>query len=134
MKASADAHSDFSTIYILSPMPKTTHRHRVETSISSSNQHVALRRFSADHIDARSLLVCKRHTTYCCLCLFLDTCLGLSSTVPMTEEESAVLDFLLELLVIIAYMYVRIAECNSLAVDICSRGRVHRQQDVQEHP
>ena len=58
--------------------------------------------FAADHVGARGLLVSERHAADGGLCLFLDLCFGLGSAVPVAEEETAVLDTLLEFLVVVA--------------------------------
>ena len=52
------------------------------------------------------------------LCLFLDLLLGLRSTVPMAEKESALCDLFLELLPCIDLADAFVTELESLCVDI----------------
>ena len=55
---------------------------------------------AAYHIYTWSLLVSEWHATDGSLSLLLDLCLGLGCTVPVAEEETAILYTLLELLVV----------------------------------
>ena len=66
------------------------------------------------HIHARCLFEHERHAAYCCLCVLLDLGLSLGCAVPMAEEESAILDALLELLVVVALVDVGITIVESL--------------------
>ena len=86
--------------------------------VASRNQHTALSRLARYHIHTRCLLESEWHTTDCCLCFFLDLCLGLGSTVPVAEEEATILNLLLELLVVVALIDMSITECACLLEDI----------------
>ena len=86
--------------------------------IASCNQYTAFRWLAAYHINTRSLLEHERHAAYCSLCLFLDFSLGLGCSVPMAEEETAILYFLLKLLVVVALVDVVVAELESFGEDV----------------
>lgn len=73
--------------------------------VASGYYHTALGRFAAYHVDTGSLLVCKRHAAYRGLGVFLDFSLGLGRAVPVAKEETAVLHFLLEFLVVVALIH-----------------------------
>ena len=86
--------------------------------VCSCNQHACFGRLSAHHVHAFCLLEHERHTTDGCLCLFLDLSLCFFCTVPMAEEEAAILDSLLELLVVVTLVDVSITIVNCLLVDV----------------
>ena len=73
---------------------------------------------AANHIYTRSLLVSEWHATDSCLCLLLDLCLGFGCTVPVAEEETAILHALLELLVVVALVYVSITVSTGFLEDV----------------
>lgn len=77
--------------------------------VASGDDNATLGGFSADHVDTRRLFISERNAADGGLSLFLDFCFGLGRAVPVAEEEAAVLDFLLELLVVVALIYALVA-------------------------
>ena len=86
--------------------------------ITAGDDDAGLRGLAADHIDTGSLFDAEGHATDGGLCLFLDLCLGLGCAVPVAEEEAAVLDLLLELLVFVSLVDTVIAIGLGLLEDI----------------
>ena len=86
--------------------------------VAAGDDDAVLGGFTTDHIDTRGLFVGEGHATNRGLSLFFDFCLSLGSAVPVAKEESAVLDFLLELLVVVALVNVLVAILAGLLEDV----------------
>ena len=91
---------------------------REEVLVTSCDKDTSFAGFSADHIHARCLFYAEWHTTDGGLRVFLNLCLGFGCAVPMAKEEAAVLDTLLELFVVVAFVDARVAVCLSFLEDV----------------
>ena len=90
----------------------------VRSLVRTSDNHAAFRWLTSNHVHTRSLLNSEWHASYCGLSLLLDSCLSLGSTVPVAQEESTILNLLLELLVVLALVDVSITIVLSLLEDV----------------
>ena len=87
-------------------------------SIAAGNEYPTFAGLACYHVNTRCLLEGKGDTTDRGLCLFLDSGFGLGSAIPVTEEEAAVFDTLLELLIVVTNLDVCIAELACLLKDV----------------
>ena len=77
--------------------------------VTACDDDTGLRGLSAHHVYAGRLFVGKGHATDGGLRFLLDFCLGLGRTVPMAEEETAVLHLFLELFVVVTFVDTLVA-------------------------
>ena len=87
--------------------------------VASCHDDTIFRRLSRHHVDARiALVIAKGDAPYGCLGVCLDLGFGLFRSVPWTEEEASVFDARLELVVIVARIYMTVKEVLGFLEDI----------------
>ena len=86
--------------------------------VGSCNDNTVFSRLATYHVGARSLFEHEWNTTDCSLCVLLYLGFCLFCTIPMAEEETAILNLLLEFFVVLTLVDVRITEVFCLLEDV----------------